>query len=171
MNLILELVLIFLVVVGGYLWYIFSNKERTQAKIEADTVKSELDGDIVYLKRSAGVYGFIPRWLKIGEMMKEWHQIYPALNEDGTWNISNVLFGGKRNFVKLITILLIVAMAFYGVYQIFDGLQAQNEILCERYVPVQTQNNTINSICGQPLIEYAADGSITQGLTVPGAGE
>ena len=77
-------------------------------RIEERAVKSELDGEIVYLKKSK-----IP-------LVGDWGRIYPAVNEDGTWNFTNLIFGGKQNFIKLILILIIIAFVLLGFYEVFN---------------------------------------------------
>ena len=69
-------------------------KEILQNRIEKDAVKSTLsytkrDGESiteeVLLKRSK-----LP-------LVGDWARIYPPLNEDGSWNLPNLIFGGKKN--------------------------------------------------------------------------
>lgn len=129
-------------------------KESMQRKIEKNAVKSELDGEEVYLGRTAGVYSLIPF---LGKKMKEWHQIYPPVNEDGTWNLPNLIFGGKRNLVKFITLVLIVALAFTTFFTMKFEMQDRVDILCNQYVQWQVQNNTLNSICGHDIVQGSID--------------
>jgi hypothetical protein len=92
-------------------------KRKLQEKIENNAVKlpdiywTDKDGvnhtETIYLKRSR-----IP-------ILGDWARIYPPVNEDGTWNLVNLTFGGHKNLIKLIVILGITAAAFYGYYQIF----------------------------------------------------
>ena len=72
-------------------------KNVIKKKIEEGTIKSYLDGEIVYLKKS-----------KLPIIGGEWSQVHLPLNEDDTWNIPNLLFGGWRNLAKLLVILFIV---------------------------------------------------------------
>lgn len=92
-------------------------KQWMQKKIEKGAIKSELDGEEVYMKKS-------------GFLIKDWHRFYPPVNEDGSWNWINLLFGGKRNLLRLVIILLIVFMALYGIYEILQGTYALTENLC-----------------------------------------
>lgn len=87
-------------------------KTWLQNRIEKDAVKSTLiyndrDGnDIqedVLLKRSK-----IP-------LIGDWARIYPPLNEDGSWNFANVIFGGKKNLYKLLGVMLILILLFWQV--------------------------------------------------------
>ncbi|MFW6233417.1 MAG: hypothetical protein ACOC3Z_02020 [Nanoarchaeota archaeon] len=75
-------------------------KETMKRRIEEGTIKSYLDGEVVYLKKS-----------KIPIIGGDWNQVHLPLNEDDSWNITNLLFGGWRNLIKLIIILVIVGMA------------------------------------------------------------
>lgn len=123
-------------------------KESFKERTEKDAVKSDIDGEIVYLKRSAGVYKLIPF---MNKPMKEWHQIYPAVTEDNKWNLFNLVFGGGRNLVKLITVMLLIAMALYGFYEITSGMEKNIGILCDKEVNPNTPDNLIRAICGWNL--------------------
>ena len=63
--------------------------------------------------------------------MEEWSQVYPPINEDGTWNIPNLLFGGKRNLVKLLALGIILAMV---ILQFIDNFNLLNQAVecCNR---------------------------------------
>ena len=89
-------------------------------KVEKNTVKIDLewvdsDGNKwkesdVLLKRSR-----LP-------IVGDWGRIYPPVTEDGKkilW--INFIFGGKKNFIKLLIILFIVAMFLFGYYEIINN--------------------------------------------------
>ncbi len=72
----------------------------------------------VYFKRSL---------LPLGD----WTRIYPPLNENEKVNWINLIFGGKRNFVKLILILGIIAMVIlqlYNDFNVIESLRKANEL-------------------------------------------
>lgn len=101
-------------------------KERIQQKIEKNSVKSNLiwtdkEGQVheeeVILKRSQ-----LP-------LVGDWGRIYPPVNEDGSWNIINLIFGGRKNFIKLLIILGLIAIVFYGFYDILAQCKALGEQL------------------------------------------
>jgi len=94
-------------------------KEKLLERIERDTVKSELTyrpdknkpyttTETVYLKRSK-----IP-------LIGDWARIYPPINENGSLNIANLIFGGKKNLIKLILLGAVVAMVLMGYYELFN---------------------------------------------------
>ena len=60
-------------------------------------------------------------------LVGDWGRIYPVINENGNINWINVVFGGKKNFIKLLLILGIIALFFFGVYDILH----QSKILME----------------------------------------
>ena len=104
-------------------------KEKLLARIERDAVKSEMSyrptkkSDIitetVYIKRSK-----LP-------LVGDWGRIYPPVNEDGSWNIVNLIFGGKKNLIRLLIILGLITCVFLG----FDSLFRYIEVLektCEQ---------------------------------------
>lgn len=90
-------------------------KERALRKIEENSVKSEIEGQTVYLKKSR-----IP-------LLDEWREIHPIVNEDKTWNFGNFIFGGWRNFVKLLLILIIVAFVLYQFNINFNTIEQLRE--------------------------------------------
>ena len=95
-------------------------KQKLLNRIERNAVKSEMswtdkDGNVttelVYTKRSQ-----MP-------LIGDWARIYPPVNEDGSWNIINLIFGGKKNLIKLIAILIIVGFVLFQFYQNFTYLK------------------------------------------------
>jgi hypothetical protein len=84
-------------------------KKKLLDRIERKAIKSELEGEIVYLKKSV-----VP-------LIGDWGRIYPPVNEDGSWNIVNLIFGGRRNLIKLLIILAIVGMVLLGFYEVFSS--------------------------------------------------
>ena len=95
-------------------------KIKMLERIERNTIKSTLHythkGEVmeeeVLLKRSK---------LPI-TALGDWGRIYPPVNEDGSWNLPNLLFGGKKNMVKLIIIGGIVLLAFFAFYDLFQQI-------------------------------------------------
>lgn len=92
-------------------------KQNLLGKIERDAVKSEMTyypidsvpiTELVYLKRSK-----MP-------LTGDWGRIYPPVNEDGTWNIINLIFGGKKNLLKLLFIAGLIAIAYLGFNELFQ---------------------------------------------------
>lgn len=86
-------------------------KEDLIRKIERGSIKSELNGEIVYMKKSK-----LP-------LIGDWARIYPPINEDGTWNLTNFIFGGKQNLWKLLISIGIIAMVFFAFYEVLNGYE------------------------------------------------
>lgn len=116
-------------------------KKIMQRKIEVNTVKSELTWkatggklktETVLLKRSK-----LP-------VLGDWGRIYPPVNEDGTWNIMNLVFGGKRNLIKLIILCAIIGLLLYGISEILSGCRVITENPCVQ--------NCINDVVNLNLI-------------------
>ena len=105
-----------------------SFKEKLQRRIEKNAIKINLNGEEILLKKS-------------GILAKDWHRFHPPINEDGTWNWLNFLFGGKSNFINLIAILVIIALLFIGIGEIFSGMQKILDAPC-----VQSCIQNINNI-------------------------
>ncbi len=99
-----------------------ANKEGIKLMKDGMTLE-ELPNDCkviekVYFKRSL---------LPLGD----WARIYPPLNENEKVNWMNLIFGGKRNFVKLILILGIIAMVIlqlYNDFNVIESLRKANEL-------------------------------------------
>jgi len=96
-------------------------KTKLLDRIEKDAVKSEMTyrptkkaepiTETVYVKRSK-----IP-------FIGDWSRIYPPVNEDGTWNLTNLIFGGRKNLIKLIFIAGLVIAALLGYKELFSYVE------------------------------------------------
>lgn len=100
-------------------------KEKLLDRIERDAVKSEMTykptkdsepiTETVYMKRSK-----LP-------LVGDWARIYPPVNEDNTWNIVNLVFGGKKNLIKLLLVLGLVAVVLLGFNEMFNYISVLEE--------------------------------------------
>lgn len=91
-------------------------KRKYLEKLKRKTVISELNGEKVYLSKGSFL-SFLPG---IGKNMREWNQIYPAVDEEtGKINWVNLLVGGKRNLVKLILFAILVTLVFLQFNELF----------------------------------------------------
>ena len=100
-----------------------SFKDRLQERIEKNSVKSEMswtdkNGNIyteeVIMKKSS-----MP-------LVGDWNRIYPPIDENGSINWINTIFGGRKNLIKLIiifTIILMVFLAFREVSLAYENLK------------------------------------------------
>jgi len=120
-------------------------KLKMQKKIEKNAVESNLSWtdkegnehtETVLLKKSS-----LP-------FVGDWARIYPPVNEDGSWNIVNLLFGGKRNLFKFMFIALIIFMVFLQFKEMFNYIGTINDNACWQsciaLAKEQTQNPLIN---------------------------
>lgn len=83
-------------------------KEAMLRRIEKDSIKVDVKGETVYLKKS----GFI----------KDWHVIYPPVNpETGKWDLINLIFGGKSNALKTFIIGVLLLMLVFGVWEVVNS--------------------------------------------------
>ena len=104
-----------------------SLKEEFKRRIESNSYKTELswtdkegntNTEIVYLKRSR---------LPLGD----WHRINPPVNElTNKWNIPNLIFGGKKNLIKLLIMLAIVALFFLSYAEMVGNYNQLRSIPC-----------------------------------------
>jgi hypothetical protein len=93
-------------------------KQKMLARIEENAIKSELNGEIVYLKQSK-----LP-------LIGDWGRIYPPVNEDGSWNIMNLIFGGKKNFFILLIMLAIAGMILYQFNLFIEYIEYLKSLPC-----------------------------------------
>jgi len=103
-------------------------KKKLQERIEKNGVKipsiSYMDKDgkerteDIILKRSN-----MP-------LVGDWSRIYPPVNEDGSWNTINFIFGGKKNFIKLLIILGLIAMILFAFSEVFNQYEYLKSV-CE----------------------------------------
>ena len=96
-------------------------KENLQRRIEKNAVKSQMSWtdkkgythtEEVIFKRSR-----IP-------VLGDWQRVYPPINEDGKINWINLIFGGKKNFIKLILIAGLIFMVFFAFKEVFNSFEA-----------------------------------------------
>lgn len=128
-------------------------KKRIQERIEKNAVKSELtwfstefrkDENNKWIRdeRNRRVKFGVPHTemvlLKRSKLpiLGDWARIYPILNEDGSWNIINTFFGGRRNLIKLIVILSIVGFVLLSFKDFFTGYEAL-KTACEPFLKMQ----------------------------------
>jgi len=54
----------------------------------------------------------------------DWTRIYPPVSEDGRRvNLLNLIFGGRRNLIKLIILLAIIGFVFLQFYENFTVIE------------------------------------------------
>lgn len=100
-------------------------KEKLQERIEKNSVKisgvqwTEKNGTIhsdeVILKRSR-----IP-------LIGDWGRIYPPIDENGKILWINSIFGGSKNFIKLLLVLGIVGLFLLGYYEVFHSFEVYKQ--------------------------------------------
>ncbi len=96
-----------------------SLKEKIYRKERKNSKEIIIDDEVILIKKSR-------LWL-IGD----WRRIYPSVNEDRTWNIPNIIFGGWKNLVSLVLIGILIAMIFFGFYEVFNQLEFIKENVCQ----------------------------------------
>jgi hypothetical protein len=99
-------------------------KAKLQNRIEKNAVKipsltyeskgEQITEDIVLKKSSLPLMG-------------DWARIYPPIDEEGNINWINTIFGGKKNFIKLLIILGLVAVILFGYYELFNQISYLKE--------------------------------------------
>ncbi len=94
-------------------------KKSMLERIERDSVKSIMGNEVVYVKKS-----------KMPLIGGDWQQIHLPVNEDGTWNWTNLIFGGKRNLKILLALIIIVGMVVFQFYTNFDYIETLRNNPC-----------------------------------------
>lgn len=83
-------------------------KEKMLERIEQNSIKINVNGEKVYLKKSG--------------MIKDWHVIYPPINpETRKINWANLIFGGKANAIKATIVFVIVVLFALGAYEMVSS--------------------------------------------------
>lgn len=135
-----------------------SFKKWMQDRIEKNAVKipnitwedkkGEMHTEDIILKRSR-----LP-------LIGDWERINPAVNEDGSWNKINLIFGGRKNLIKLLLIMAFLTMLYFWVTGILGaGAEYLNG---DKYVIISKELFT--HYCATPtetLLENLGQGNIT----------
>ena len=103
-------------------------KQKYIERLKRKTVISELNGEKVYLSKGSFI-----SWLPfgIGKYMKEWSQIYPAVDEETMEvNWTNFIIGGVRNLVKLGLVAFVIVLVFLQFKTNFSVIEYYREV-CE----------------------------------------
>ena len=100
-------------------------KQKLLDRIERDAVKSVMTyhptrdaepiTETVYMKRSKT------------PLTGDWQRIYPPVNEDGSWNIVNLVFGGKKNLMKLVYVGSLIALVLFAFNELFNYIDVLKE--------------------------------------------
>jgi len=111
-------------------------KEWMQKRIEKDAVVSYLDGRKVILKKSAGIFEFLPSEC-LREKFREWSEIHPPIDENGNWNKINLIFGSWRNFVIILLILALVGLFLSQYLTAVSVIKKLQEVcICPRGIKI-----------------------------------
>ena len=88
----------------------------------------DVGGKKVYLKK--GIFGY--------------RIVYPIKNEDGSYNWTNLLFGGNSNLVKLLIYIGIAVLIYFG----FHDMMYQCEQLANQYAAEHVVTNELPKLLG-----------------------
>lgn len=100
-------------------------KKRMKERLETDAFKTVHNRETVYMKKTGWPY-------------KEWRQIHPPVNEDNTWNIPNLIFGGKANAFRLLVMVLIVGVILLAFANLLEQISTLREALSYCLNPLQS---------------------------------
>ena len=102
-------------------------KETLMKRIQQNSIKSEL----TYIDKE-GIEHTETVYLKHGKSKWDnWHSVeLPIDEETKKWKVANALFGGKRNLIKLIFYLVIVALFFLSYKEIASQYEVLSNLDC-----------------------------------------
>jgi len=116
-------------------------KENWKEKIEINAVKSDLtyiNKEGLKLLKNGVKQEDLPESVKVTERvyikkslapLGDWNRIYPPIDEEGKLNLVNLLFGGKKNLIRLLIILGIVALVFFQFHNNFQQIDKLQELV------------------------------------------
>lgn len=116
-----------LIVFVIFLIFIYKEKikKKLQERIEKNSVKIP---NIIWTKRNGEEVREDVIMKKSGiPLIGDWGRIYPAIDEDGKAKWINLIFGGKKNFIKLLLFLGLIALFLLGYYEIFQSFETYRE--------------------------------------------
>ena len=83
--------------------------QKSCLMIKMKNVKEmRINGDTLYFKKD--MFGY--------------RQVYPIRNPDGKINLVNLIFGGKRNVMNLILIVIAIIVLYIGISDLLSSYQA-----------------------------------------------
>jgi hypothetical protein len=127
-----------IVIVLVVVFLIYKNKDRLkpalQKRIETNAVKIP---NVTWIDRS-GIGHTEDVIIKRSRLplVGDWARIYPPLNEEGKVNWVNTIFGGRKNFIKLLIVLGLIGMILFAFYEIFSQYEAL-KTLCDPYLNIK----------------------------------
>jgi len=115
-----------LILIGIILLFIYkgSIKRKLQERIEKNSVKIP---NLTYTLRGRNFIEDVILKRSGLPFIGDWARIYPVINEDGKTNMINLLFGGRKNFIKALIILGIIALFLLGYYEVFHSYELFRE--------------------------------------------
>lgn len=146
----IELIVVALVVTFAFFGYVIIFKDRIIRKLEREAQKSVLSWEDRYGNRNSEEVLF--KKSKI-PLIGDWGRIYPPVNEDGSINYTNLFFGGKKNFIRLVLMLVILALVFFWV---IGTIGAGKEYLNgDKYVIIE--KDAFNKFCSTAITSGAGE--------------
>ena len=120
-------------------------KKNWQKKIERNAFKSELkyiNREGIKLLNKGTPMSELPDSVRVTENvifkrsllpLGDWGRIYPPIKENGKLSLTNLIFGGWRNLIYLIAILIIVGLVFIQFKENFETIEALKSVnnLCK----------------------------------------
>ena len=131
-------------------------KDSLRERTERNAVKSTLS----YTKGGETITEEVVFKRSLIPIIGDWGRIYPVITENNKIHLINLIFGGWKNFFKLVILFSIIALAFYGFYEVTTSCR---EILKDNFLISKENFGTFNDIAlrnNQDLSKYII-GNIT----------
>ena len=85
------------------------------------------------------------------KFFNDWGVVHPNKDENGKIVWSNLLFGGKKNLLTLLVILIVVGAGVYGYYETTRSCRQMAENPCDYYCcpkchTLEEENNTLGNL-------------------------
>ena len=117
-------------------------KDSLRERTERNAVKSTLS----YIKGGESITEEVIFKRSLIPIIGDWGRIYPVITENNHIHYINLIFGGWKNFFKLVILLGIISLAFYGFYEVTNSCR---EILKDNFIISKENFGTFNNIALQ----------------------
>ena len=124
---------IVLLLVVGFL--IYKNKEKIIESLEKRIEKNAIKvPNVIWIDGSGNTHteDIVIKRSRL-PLIGDWARVYPAINENGKVNWVNTIFGGRKNFIRLLILLGIIGLFFLAMREAFSNYNTLKEF-CEPYL-------------------------------------
>jgi hypothetical protein len=114
-------------------------KDSLRERTERNAVKSTLS----YIKGGETITEDVIFKRSLIPIVGDWGRIYPVITEKNHIHFINLIFGGWKNFFKLVILFGIILLAFYGFYEVTTSCR---ELLKDNFIISKDNFGTFNDL-------------------------